>query len=234
MNSVQTLAEKIIEFYKNLDFTGKLPAGISVMNPYKNNPSVMQVVMEFFMKYYSDNNPRHMILGINPGRFGAGVTGITFTDTIRLRTKCGIETEIPETRELSSEFIYKVIDRYGGAPEFYSKFFVSAVCPLGFVLKEGKRGREINFNYYDNRELYNSVYDFIVENIEKQLSFGMKRDLCFCLGRGENFRFLLKMNEKYSYFREIVPLEHPRFIMQYRRKKADLYVDRYIEAFSFV
>jgi hypothetical protein len=74
-------ADRIISFCINLEFPGKLPSGISVMNPYNENPEVFSVIREFYRKYYSDNRSKHLILGINPGRFGAGVTGIPFTDT---------------------------------------------------------------------------------------------------------------------------------------------------------
>ncbi|NLA50491.1 MAG: DUF4918 family protein, partial [Bacteroidales bacterium] len=80
---MKTFADKIIAFYTEIDFRGTLPAGISIMNPFRNNPDVINTVTLFYRKYYSDNNKRHMIIGINPGRLGAGATGIPFTDTIR-------------------------------------------------------------------------------------------------------------------------------------------------------
>ena len=49
---------------------------------------------------------RHLLLGINPGRFGGGVTGIPFTDPIRLQNVCGIENNFEKKQELSSVFIY--------------------------------------------------------------------------------------------------------------------------------
>jgi len=49
------------------------------MNPFRENPEALIVSGKFYKKYYNDNNPRFLILGINPGRFGAGVTGIPFT-----------------------------------------------------------------------------------------------------------------------------------------------------------
>lgn len=228
---MKSLGDKIIDFYRRLEFKVNLPRGISVMNPYRDNTSVMRVVEEFYRKFYSDNNPRFIILGINPGRFGAGVTGIMFTDTIRLREKCGIVMEGFETRELSSDFMYEVIERFGGVRKFFSIFYVSAICPLGFTIS-GKERKVVNFNYYDSNELLNLLYDFMEEKISEQLSFGIKREVCFCLGTGKNFRFLSELNEKYSFFDSIIPLEHPRFIMQYRRKKKDLFIGKYLEAFS--
>lgn len=58
----------------------------------------------------------------------------------------------------------------------------------------------------------------------------MLRDKCFCLGEGQNYAFLQKLNAQKGYFQEIVPLAHPRFIMQYKRKSVDLYVEKYLES----
>ncbi len=49
----------------------------------------MQVMQKFYYKYYNDSNKRKFIIGINPSRHGAGVTGVPFTDTKRLDNVCG-------------------------------------------------------------------------------------------------------------------------------------------------
>jgi hypothetical protein len=226
-----TFAEKIISYYRDLDLPDKLPPGIFVMNPFRSNKNILSIAEKFYHKYYNDQNKRHLILGINPGRFGAGVTGIPFTDTIRLREKCGITLEGLNTYETSSVFIYDMIDEYGGAQKFYSRFFVSAVSPLGFI-KKVENGRKLNYNYYDSRELADSVHDFIINNLKKQLEFGISRNVCFCLGTGKNFRFLSEINMEHDFFLKIEPLEHPRYIMQYRSREKSKYTGKYIEAFN--
>jgi hypothetical protein len=223
-----TFADRIISFCNDLDFTGSLPEGISVMNPFRNDPEVSSAVSRFYRKYYNDNQPRYMIIGINPGRFGAGATGIPFTDTIRLEEICGINIKGIRTRETSSVFIYQMIDRYGGPDKFYRDFFISAVSPLGFTSRS-KTGKEVNYNYYDSKELTEAVFVFIVESLKKQMEFGIKNDVCFCLGTGKNYSFLSKLNDEFRFFGRIEPLEHPRFIMQYRAKKQQYYIDLYIE-----
>lgn len=228
-----TFAEKIISFCRGLDLKDELPPGISVMNPFRSNPDILHIVEQFYRKYYNDHNKRHLILGINPGRFGAGVTGIPFTDTIRLREKCGILIEGPRTFEVSSVFVYDMIEEYGGPARFYSDFLVSAVSPLGFT-KKGKNDKEQNYNYYDSRELETSIHDFIIGNLQKQIDFGIYRDFCFCLGTGRNFRYLSVINREYGFFQKIVPLEHPRFIMQYKSGEKTRFIKKYIEAFSMI
>jgi len=226
-----TFADKVIKFYSGIDFKGILPPGVSVLNPYRSNPQIIDIVKLFYKKYYDDNNERYFIIGINPGRFGAGVTGVMFTDTKRLNEICGIKISGIETRELSSEFFYKMIEKYGGADRFYSDFYVGAVSPLGFTMTRHD-GMIINCNYYDFEELKNTLYDFVIESLKKQLSFGIKNNVCFCLGTGKNYSFLQEVNKKYSFFEKIVPLEHPRFIMQYRRKQVDYFIEKYLSAFA--
>ena len=84
----ETIADKIIKFNSTIEYTGKLPPRISVMNPFKESDTALKVSNQFYKKYYSDTNKRTLILGINPGRLGAGITGIPFTDTKRLKEPC--------------------------------------------------------------------------------------------------------------------------------------------------
>ena len=223
-----TFADKIISFYTDIDFRGTLPAGVSVMNPFRDHPDVLKTASRFYRKYYSDNSKRHMILGINPGRFGAGATGIPFTDTIRLEQKCGLSLPGIETYETSSVFIYEMIEQYGGPAGFYGDHYISAVSPLGFTVT-GPKGKEVNYNYYDSRELTASLNGFIIESLRIQLEFGIFREICFCLGTGKNYRFISELNNTHHFFDKIVPLEHPRYIMQYRLKKKQFYIDLYLE-----
>ena len=83
-----TFADHVIAFNQTLDFSGKLPDGINIMNPFKGNDEIIAVSSLFYRTFYNDHKKRHLILGINPGRFGAGVTGVPFTDTKRLKNEC--------------------------------------------------------------------------------------------------------------------------------------------------
>ena len=228
-----TFAGKVIAFNRQLNFSGKLPEDIRIMNPFRENEQVLRLSTRFYRKYYNDRDRRHLILGINPGRFGAGITGIPFTDPKRLVEKCRIPFEGPPAHEPSSVFIYEMIDAFGGADLFYSKFYIHSVCPLGFT-RSVKKGKEINYNYYDSKELTQAIYPFIVQNIRLQIALGVETDCCFCFGTGKNEKFLRRLNEEHGFFGEIVALEHPRFIMQYKSKSKQAYVDKYLMAFNRV
>jgi hypothetical protein len=226
-------AENVINFFGGLEFQGSLPEGISIMNPYRDNPVIIPVISQFYHKFYDDNSPRYLIVGINPGRFGAGVTGIPFTDTKRLSEKCGLSIPGVETFETSSAFVYEMIDSFGGVEKFYKKFFISAVSPLGFTTVS-RIGTNVNYNYYDSKKLTSAVKDFINFSLTRQLEFGIKRDTCFCLGTGKNHKFLIQLNNELKLFGRIVALEHPRYIMQYKSKQKHIYIKRYVEELSKV
>jgi hypothetical protein len=227
---MKTFADQVIEFNKRVNFKGKLPAGISMLNPFVEDKTIIPLSSSFYKKYYDDNRSRHLILGINPGRFGGGVTGIPFTDPKRLIEKCHIAYPAKETHEPSSVFVYEVIAAYGGVEAFYNNFYINSICPLGFTAI-GKHGKEVNYNYYDSKELTDAVYGFIIKSIKKQISFGINTDVCFCFGNGKNEKFLRKVNEANKFFKKIIGLEHPRFVMQYRSKSKQVYIDKYISAF---
>ncbi|GAB3915302.1 uracil-DNA glycosylase family protein [Mucilaginibacter boryungensis] len=227
-----TFADRVINFNNNLHFDNKLPDGIAIMNPFVHE-SVREIASQFYKKYYDDNNQRHLVIGINPGRFGGGLTGIPFTDPKRLKSECHIAYNGPETHEPSSVFIYEMIKAYGGPERFYSKFYFNSAFPLGFVKMDNK-GKEVNYNYYDSPQLIAAVRDDIINNIKAQIALGVATDICFCFGTGQNQKFLNKLNEQFQFFGEIIALEHPRFIMQYKSKSKQEYIDKYLHAFAAV
>lgn len=228
---MSTFADRVIEFNNSLAFTGKLPDGIRIMNPFKNNDSIITISSAFYKKYYNDNNRRHLILGINPGRFGAGITGIPFTDTKHLKNECGINYSGIETHEPSSVFVYEVIEKYGGIKKFYNDFFINSICPLGFTISDSQ-GKETNYNYYDCKELTDSVYDFMISSIRKIINIGIHTDVCFCFGTGKNYKFFQQLNHEKKYFNKIIAIEHPRYVMQYKTKSKSIYMEKYLAAFN--
>jgi len=216
-------SEKLFKYYKQLTPPSNLPKDIEILFPQKD-PQVIQLVNLFFKKYFGDDHSRCLMLGINPGRFGAGITGVNFTAPKQLKEFCGIDHHFKSSSELSAEFIYDVIADYGGVNKFYQDWFIGSVCPLGFI-KNGK-----NINYYDDKKLLAAVTPFIIDCINKQLMMGFNTEKCLCIGGEKNFKFLSSLNNEHKWFNEIIPLPHPRFILQYRRKQKDKYIHQYLSA----
>ncbi len=214
-------ANKILSFLTRIKFPVVLPAGVEVMNPFAD-AETRRVCNLFYHKYYNDRHCRYAIVGINPGRFGGGITGIPFTDPIRLETVCQIENTWIKKQELSSVFIYEMMAAFGGAKTFYNKFYFTSVSPLGFT-RQGK-----NLNYYDDKIVADAIVPFALACFARQSSW-LDRSVAFCLGEGKNFAFLQHLNQKHQLFDRIVPLPHPRFIMQYRLRTKDNYISGYLD-----
>jgi hypothetical protein len=221
-----TISQKIIDFYKSLQ-PPETPKGIEILFPQKST-DVVTLVETFFNKFYSDQKQRHLIFGINPGRFGAGTTGINFTAPKQLKEFCGIDHPFKPHTELSAEFIYDLIHAYGGVKKFYDDYFITSVSPLGFV-RDG-----LNLNYYDDKKLQTAVTPFITTSILKQISFGFATDYCICIGGDKNLKFFSALNDEHKFFERIIPLPHPRFIMQYRRKQKEDYINQYLSVLRIV
>jgi hypothetical protein len=81
--SALLLSDRIIQFNQHLSISTRLPKDIQVLNPFQD-PVTSYLSQLFYKKHYNDTKTRTMILGINPGRFGSGLTGVPFTDPINL------------------------------------------------------------------------------------------------------------------------------------------------------
>lgn len=215
-------ARDIFNFYNKILPPSILPAEIEWLYPQQHNV-VKSVLKSFLSKYYNDTSPRKLLLGINPGRFGAGVTGVNFTAPLQLKQNCNIDHSFKMQSELSAEFIYEMIEAYGGPSKFYSKYFISSVCPLGLI-KKGK-----NINYYDDKELQTLLQPFIIKQLNKLLQLPFDKTICYSIGGEKNFKYILKLNDQHQWFENVIPLPHPRFIMQYKRKQKQQFIQDYLD-----
>jgi hypothetical protein len=217
-----SVAKAIYAFYTGIK-PPSLPKGTAWLQPYENE-DVCKLLKKFTHKYYSDKQPRSILLGINPGRFGAGITGINFTAPRQLKEELHIPHSLGNGSEISAEFIYEMIAAYGGAEKFYARNWIGSVCPLGLV----KKG--LNLNYYDDAALQKKLSPFIANCIQAQWQFCGMPVKCVCIGGEKNYRFLSQLNETKHWFTEIIPVPHPRFIMQYRRRQKNSFIDQYLQA----
>ena len=225
-NAALTIGQRIIAFNKSLQYTGKLPEGFAVLNPYLDNPETLQVMTSFYDKYYNDEVPRKFIIGINPSRHGAGVTGVPFTDTKHLENDCGIPMLSARTHEVSSVFVYDMIAQYGGVAAFYKDYYINSPFPLAIVRKNAQ-GNWLNANYYDDPELFALTREYMIETLKKHIALGLDTNEVYVLGK-KNATFLEKLNKEASLFKKMVVLEHPRYIEQYKSKEKQLYIDKFI------
>ncbi len=215
-----TFCDRVLGFYRTIALPCLPSPRITVIHPH-NNAETFEYTKEFFNSFFRDQEKRVFVFGINPGRFGSGITGVPFTDPVALQDICGIRNDFEKRRELSSQFMYQFIERWGGARLFFRQFFLTAVSPIGF-LRDG-----VNCNYYDDPVLLSTLQPFLVSTIRTQLAFGARRDVAIVLGSGKNQKFFIELNEQHRFFRNVYAIEHPRFVMQYRRKNLSDYLEKY-------
>ena len=219
---MSTLASRLPRFLAEFPSPLALPPGIEAQNPF-GEPAVQALAQRFADKFFADTRPRVALLGINPGRLGMGRTGVAFTDPVALGEICGITNELPRGRpELSTQFVYRVVEALGGPTEFYQHFFLSSIYPL-VLLNQG-----LNYNYYDSPALLKALWPDLQRSLQQQVQqLHLRRDVAVSLGK-RNGEFLKKLNNELGLFEQIVVLDHPRYLMQYRRRELEAQVARYV------
>ena len=87
----------------------------------------------------------------------------------------------------------------------------------------------MNYNYYDAPALIKTLWPDLQHSLRQQVAdFGLRRDVAVSLGR-RNGEFLKKLNNELGLFDKIVVLDHPRYLMQYRRRDLEANVTKYIK-----
>jgi hypothetical protein len=220
---MSSFAYRLLHFLTSFPAPSALPEGVAAFNPYLE-PAIQPLLTEFAYRYYGGNKPRVAVLGINPGRLGSGRTGVAFTDPVALADNCDIAHSLPrQTRELSSQFVYQVVEALGGAAEFYQHFYLGSIYP--HVLLSGG----LNHNYYDSPALIKALWNDMRLSLGRQVwEVGMRTDVAVCLGQ-RNGKFFRQLNQELELFDQLIVLDHPRYLMQYRRRDLTQNVARYVE-----
>ncbi|MCB2379411.1 DUF4918 family protein [Hymenobacter sp. BT635] len=218
---MSTFADRLLHFLTSFPLPTGLPDEATALSPYQE-AMPRELFTRFARRYYHDNQPRIALLGINPGRLGNGRTGVAFTDPVALADHCGIANELPRHRELSSQFVYEVVQALGGPTLFYQDFFLGSLYPH-VLLRQGR-----NYNYYDSPALLKALDPAIRLSLQQQvLEVGLVRRVAVCLGR-RNGQHLLRLNQELQLFDQIHVLDHPRYLMQYKRRDLPAHVARYV------
>jgi len=226
-NEPKSFSIQILDFYFSLSPKPPLPKGVEAIYPF-DNPETKRLMQIFFNNYYDDKNPRTYLVGINPGRLGSGVTGIGFADAYHLEYYCDIPNSFDKRVEISAAFMFEVMEAYGGVEKFYKDFLFTTVMPLG-LLKNEK-----NYNYYDDLQTQSALEPYIEETLLKQMSFPQAKPNIICVGQGKNLKYLKAFNDKHHCFESIEVVPHPRWVMQYRRKEKQKYINVYLEVLERV
>lgn len=108
-----------------------------------------------YLDRYGSGRPQVLMVGMNPGPFGMGQTGVPFGDVSMVRDWLGIEAAVGKParehpkrpiegfacrrREVSGQRLWGwARGRFGTPESFFERFFVANYCPLVFVEESGR------------------------------------------------------------------------------------------------
>jgi len=173
-----------------------------------------QVMDDFWRRFYPEELPRHVICGLNPGRFGAGLTGVPFTDFQTLsRWMPSVERQDTEP---SAQFFAQVVAAVG-VEAFFRRFYVTNVSAVGYV-KDGR-----NLNYHD---LPAGALEVVERRFVEEMEIVRPQQI-IALGRQvERSIKRLMPNVVVSY------LPHPAWVSTYRKAAQHDWIERYLRVLS--
>lgn len=132
----------------------KLEFGEPVTHVY-NPLEYARLSHEFYLKRFGGGPKEAVLVGMNPGPFGMGQTGVPFGDVGFVRDWMGIEAPVDrpvdehpkrqvlgfdcERSEVSGSRLWGWAEQRFGTPErFFVRFFVLNYCPLLFMESTGR------------------------------------------------------------------------------------------------
>lgn len=156
---MRNIFENFFEFYKTFKekYSEILRSqNIGILSEFLDNKDN---IVEFQKKYVQPNSPKIVMCGINPGRKGAGITGIPFIDTYSLSK---LIPGITNTKsEKSAKFFFSIIEEIG-INKFYRNVHVTNMSCLGFYKLD--KGTNVNYNSLPT-EIQNVLIDKFVEEM---------------------------------------------------------------------
>lgn len=192
-------------------------ANIQLLDCERELDMKMNCMETFWNKFYGPHVPKVVICGINPGRFGAGLTGIPFLD-YRSLSEIGFNMDKKDS-EQSSEFFFEVFKKIG-TERFFKSFYVTNFSSVGY----SKNGR--NINYYD---LPDKAKKTVYANFSTEMkSVNPTHIISLGVSVQYSVRELVKSEAIAKDVDHSLRLAHPSWVMTYRRKNKDMWVDKYV------
>lgn len=198
---MKSIVENYFEFYEIFTekYSEKLKSmNIGILSEFLDNK---KNIIEFHKKYVQLNSPKIVMCGINPGRNGAGITGIPFIDTNSL-SKMLPDIANPKT-EKSAKFFFSIIEEFG-IDEFYSNIHVTNMSWFGFYKLDN--GTNVNYN-----SLPEEIQNFLIDKFVEEMNF-IKPDVIIPIGDIVNWELLYNLKKRDRINAEIAPrLYHPAY-----------------------
>jgi single-strand selective monofunctional uracil DNA glycosylase len=132
----------------------KLEFGLPVTHVY-NPLQYARRAHELYLSRFGAGTKEVVFVGMNPGPFGMGQTGVPFGDVAFVRDWMGIEAEVdppgdqhpkrpvlgfgcPRSEVSGSRLWGWAGERFGSPEHFFARFFVINYCPLLFIEATGR------------------------------------------------------------------------------------------------
>ena len=158
--SMRNIVDDYFEFYETFKekYSEVLKSNnIGILSKFLDNKNN---IIEFHKRYVQPNSPKIVMCGINPGRRGAGITGIPFIDTNSLSEMLP-DISNPKS-EKSAKFFFSIIKEFG-INEFSRNIHVTNMSWFGFYSLD--KGTNVNYNYLPI-EIQNVLVDKFVEEMD--------------------------------------------------------------------
>lgn len=208
-NLIQHMQTRYLDDYAFLSALGR--ENICVLSNFLSHRQVMD---DFWRRFYPEELPRQVICGLNPGRLGAGLTGVPFTDFKTLsRWMPSVERQDTEP---SAQFFAQVVEAVG-VEAFFRRFYVTNVSAVGYV-KDGR-----NLNYHD---LPADALEVAERRFVEEMEI-VRPQRIIALGRQVE-RSIKKLipNVVVTY------LPHPAWVSTYRKAAQHNWIERYLQVLS--
>lgn len=134
---MKTLVKNHLEFCENfikLNTKELNLKGVEILVEFLKNK---KNILKFHKKFVEPYTPKIVLVGINPGRFGSGLTGIPFTDFNSL-SKLLDDKTLGNKKEQSATFIFSIIESIG-VENFFKNIYLTNLSAVGFVDAKNKK-----------------------------------------------------------------------------------------------
>ena len=220
---MKSIAEDYFDFFNFFEekYSNTLKSkNIRILSEFLDNE---KNIIEFHKKYVEPNSPKIVICGINPGRKGAGKTGIPFIDFASLTRM------LPDIKENDSEqtakFFFSVIQKIG-IENFYKNFHVTNLSWFGFSRID--KNKNVN---YDNEDIPAEIKNCLIDKFVEEMEL-INPDYIITLSKDVLYE-LKSLKEQKKISSEIgARLNHPSWITTYRSKDINMWKIKYVETLS--
>jgi hypothetical protein len=166
-------------------------------------------ISKFYQSYVYPHQQQIALCGINPGRLGAGKSGIPFVDCAFLSELLG--EYVGNDVERSARFFRDVVSHFG-PKKFYSTIHVTNISTYGF--RKGRR----NLNYYD---LDDDLVGLILKGFAREMQLMKIREIVPC--SQHVYSTLMEMEKAGLIHLKIhSPLKHPNWCAFPRNRAASM------------